>query len=150
MKGEKVISGINATHVLLGSIAGIIVLAASFLFWYKGTVLKDYIGENKINKVISYQLRDSVIKSKFYYKFDSLVLVLQERDKSVSSEVYSLRGSYNALDRSYVRTLEKWVKDKDELIKYKNEQIEELKKKDYLFWIPSDTAKLNMASQSKK
>jgi hypothetical protein len=49
-----------------------------------------------------------------------------------SGEVNLLKGSYKALDRSYVRTLEKNLKDKDELLQYKNEQIDALKKKDSL------------------
>lgn len=55
----KVATGVKNIYVIISSIAGILVLATSALFWYKGVVVNDYVKNNPTSEKILIKL-DSI------------------------------------------------------------------------------------------
>jgi hypothetical protein len=99
----------------------------------------------------AYLLVDS-IKNKPLTKDEVTTIVKEEISPVVNlvdthlKNTISQEGVFKTLENSYIRTLEKNLKDKSELAKYKDEKIkvleDALKKNEnnnYLFWIPDTT-----------
>jgi hypothetical protein len=114
-----------------------ILILAGGARWYA----KDQVTKQAVNDSISLVLQESRETKKAvvdYYQYK----------QNNNNRVNVLEGSYKSLDNSYVRTLEKRLKDKDELLQYKDEKIQALddalKKNSFYDWIP--LPKQNMTS----
>jgi DNA repair ATPase RecN len=118
-----------------------ILILAGGVKWYG----KDQVAKQAVNDSISLVLKESretkkAVTDYYQYKLNN------------NNRINILEGSYKSLDNSYLRTLEKRLKDKDELLQYKDEKIkaldEALKKNSFYDWIPSPkqnmTSNLNM------